>query len=285
MIKEEFQKAKEKQYAIGAFNISNLEQAKAIINAAQKLKSSVVISTSEGESKFIGKRQAQAIVDAFKKETGLNIFLHLDHGKSLEGIKEAIEVGYDSIHFDGSELSFEENIEKTKEVVQLAKEKGIENIEGEFTHMLGKSAIEEAVEIKEEDLTNPKQVLEFVQKTGIDSLAIAIGSIHGITKNKEMKNPHLHLDKLKEIDGALGGKVPLVLHGGSGTPEEDIKKAIELGIVKVNVNTELRVAYTNALKKSLQDNPEQTTPYKIMPPVIEAVEKVVLEKIKLFSQN
>jgi len=285
MIKEEFQKAKEGQYAIGAFNISNLEQARAIVGAAQKLKSPVIISTSRGESKFIGKRQARAIVSAFKEETGLAIFLHLDHEKSLEGIKEAIEAGYDSIHFDGSELDFKENIEKTKEIVQLARDKGIENVEGEFTHMLGKSAIEEAVEIEEEDLTNPDRALEFVQETGIDSLAVAIGSIHGITKNKKMENPHLYLDKLKEINKALGEKIFLVLHGGSGTPEEDIKKAIELGINKVNVNTRLRIAYTNALKKSLTDNPKQTTPYKIMPPVVEAVEKVVQEKIKLFGSD
>ena len=119
-----FKKAKEDKYAIGAFNISNLEQAKAIVGAAQKLKSPVIISTSEGESKFVGKKQARAIVDAFKEETGLPIFLHLDHGKSLEDIKKAIEAGYDSIHFDGSKLDFEENIEKTKEIVKFAKEKG-----------------------------------------------------------------------------------------------------------------------------------------------------------------
>ena len=278
---EIFQKAKENKYAIGAFNVSNLEQLKAIIQAAQKLKSPVIVSTSQGESKFIGKKQIRALIDSYKKD--LPIFLHLDHGKSFEIVQEAIEAGYDSVHFDGSELSFEENVAVTKKIVDLAKEKGIKNVEGELTHMLGQSSIEEAIEIKEEDLTDPDQALEFVEKTGVNSLAVAIGSIHGIFKSGQ--NPHLFLDRLKQIENKIGDKAFLVLHGSSGTPEEDIKKAIELGIVKVNVNTELRLAYTNTLKKTLKDNPDQTTPYKIMPSVVEVVQKVVEEKIKLFGSD
>ncbi|MFH1937963.1 MAG: class II fructose-bisphosphate aldolase [Patescibacteria group bacterium] len=280
---EIFQKAKENKYAIGAFNASNLEQLKAIIQAVKKLQSPVIISTSQGESKFIGKKQIRALIDSYKEETNLPIFLHLDHGKSFEVVQEAIEAGYDSVHFDGSELDFEENVEITKKIVDLAKEKGIKNVEGELGYLRGKSAVQEAVEIKEEDLTDPNQALEFVEKTGIDSLAMAIGNIHGVFKLTQ--NPNLFLDRLGEISKMVGDKAGLVLHGGSGTPEEDIKKAIELGIVKVNVNTELRLAYTEALKKSLQDNPDQTTPYKIMPIVVEAVQKVVEEKIKLFMSK
>jgi fructose-bisphosphate aldolase class II len=123
-----FQKAKENKYAIGAFNVSNLEQLKAIIQAVQNLKSPVIISTSQGESKFVGKKRIRVLVDVYKQETGLPIILHLDHGKSFEVIQEAIEAGYDSIHFDGSELSFEENIAETKKIVELAKEKGIERM-------------------------------------------------------------------------------------------------------------------------------------------------------------
>ena len=278
---EIFQKAKENKYAIGAFNVSNLEQLKAIIQAVKKLQSPVIISTSQGESKFIGKKQIRALIDSYKKD--LPIFLHLDHGKSFEIVQEAIEAGYDSVHFDGSELDFEENVAVTKKIVDLAKEKGIKNVEGELTHMLGQSSIEEAIEIKEEDLTDPDQALEFVEKTGVNSLAVAIGSIHGIFKSGQ--NPHLFLDRLKQIENKIGDKAFLVLHGSSGTPEEDIKKAIELGIVKVNVNTELRLAYTNTLKKTLKDNPDQTTPYKIMPSVVEVVQKVVEEKIKLFGSD
>jgi fructose-bisphosphate aldolase class II len=223
------------------------------------------------------------LIDVYKQETGLPIILHLDHGKSFDIIKEAIEAGYDSVHFDGSALSFEENIKMTKKIVDFAKEKGIKNIEGEIGYLRGKSALQEAVEIKEEDLTNPEQAEGFVEETKVDTLAIAIGNIHGVLKSS--KNPHLFLDRLEEINERIGDKTGLVLHGGSGTPEEDIRKAIQLGIVKVNVNTELRVAYTKALRKSLQDDPNQTTPYKIMPLVVEAVQKVVDEKIKLFGSE
>jgi len=278
-----FKKAKKNKYAIGAFNVSNLEQLKAIIQAAQGLKGPVIIATSQGESKFIGKKQIRALINAYKEESNLPIFLHLDHGKSLEVIKEAIESGYDSIQFDGSELSFEENIEMTKKVVDLAKDKGIKNIEGEMGYLRGKSSLQEAVEIKEEDLTNPKQAEEFIEKTGATSLAIAIGNIHGIFKSNQ--NPHLFLDRLEEINNQIGDKAFLVLHGGSGTPEEDIKKAVKLGITKINVNTELRLAYTQSLKKYLEENPNETTPYKIMPLVVETVQKVVEEKIKLFNNN
>jgi len=280
---EIFQKAKENKYAIGAFNASNLEQLKAVIQAAQNLKSPVIISTSQGESRFIGKKQIRALIDVYKKETNLPIFLHLDHGKSFEVVQEAIEAGYDSVHFDGSELSFEENVEITKKAVDLAREKGIKNIEGELGYLRGGSNIHEAIEIKPEDLTDPKQALEFVEKTGVNSLAIAIGNIHGVFKS--LQNPSLFLDRLEEINKTIGSKAGLTLHGGSGTSEQDIKKAIELGIVKVNVNTELRIAYTEALRKSLQDNPDQTTPYKIMPSVVEAVQKVVEEKIKLLGSD
>jgi len=278
-----FKKAQENKYGIGAFNISNLEQLKAIVQAAQKLQSPVIISASEGESKFIGKKQIKAITDVYRKETGLPMILHLDHGKSFEAVKEAVEAGYDSVHFDGSELSFEENIEITKKIVDFAREKGVKNIEGELGYLRGKSAVHEAVEVKEEDLTDPKQALEFVEKTGIDSLAVAIGNIHGVFKS--VQNPNLFLDRLGEINTGLDNKVFLVLHGGSGTPEEDIRKAIQLGIVKINVNTELRVAYTTSLKKSLQDNPNQTTPYRIMPAVVEAVQEVIEGKIELFGSD
>ena len=276
-----FKKAKEGKYAIGAFNVSNLEQLKAIVLAVQNLKSPVLISTSQGESDFIGKKQLRALIDVYKKETDLSLILHLDHGKSLEIIEKAIDAGYDSVHFDGSVLDFEENVKVTEQVVKLAKERGINNVEGELGYLRGGSTIHEAIEIKPEDLTNAKQAQEFVERTGVDSLAIAIGNIHGISKTGQ--NPHLFLDKLEEISKLIN--ISLVLHGGSGIPEEDIKKAIELGTVKINVNTELRVAYTEALKKYLEINPNKVTPYKIMSPVVDAVQKTVEKKIKLFGSD
>ena len=278
-----FEKAKENKYAIGAFNVSNLEQLKAIIQATQKMKSPVLVATSKGESNFIGKNQIKSLIDSYKEETGLLIALHLDHGKSFEIVKEAIEAGYDSVHFDGSGLSFEENVETTKKVVDFAKEKGIENIEGELGYLRGGSNIHEEIEIKEEDLTDPEQALDFVEKTGIDSLAISIGNIHGIFKSGQ--NPHLFLDRLQQIQDKVGNKIFLVLHGSSGTPEEDIKKAVEIGIDKINVNTELRLAYSKTLREFIQNNQDQTTPYKIMPSVVDAVQKVVEDKIKLFGSE
>ncbi|MFC1700922.1 ketose-bisphosphate aldolase [Patescibacteria group bacterium] len=276
-----FKKAKQDKYAIGQFNVSNMEQLKAVVQSAEKLQSPIIIGTSEGESKFFGKRQIVALVKAWRLETDLPIILHLDHGKSFEIIEEAIGAGYDSIHFDGSELSFQENIEKTKKIVDLAREKGIKNIEGELGYLRGKSSIQEEVEIREEDLTNIEQALEFLEKTGVDSLAIVIGNVHGIFKSSQ--NPRLHIDRLEGIKNKIGDKANLVLHGGSGISEEDIKEAISFGIVKINVNTELRIAYANTLKKSLEFG--ETTPYKIMAPVVEAVQKVVEDKIKLFGSN
>lgn len=292
-----FQKARQNKYAIGAFNASNLEQIRAIVQAGQKLASPLMIATSEGESNFIGLRQAVALVKSWRQQVEIPIILHLDHGKSFERIKEAVEVGYDSVHFDGSELSFEENIEMTKKVVDYVG--GLAShiiVEGELGYLPGKSALHGTIEIKKEDLTDPDQALEFVEKTGVDSLAVAIGNIHGIIErqkagqfgregSEKRENPHLFLERLKEIRDKIGDKAFLVLHGGSGTPEDDIKKAIDLGIVKVNINTELRLAYSQALKKSLQENPQETTPYKIMPPVVEAVQKVVETKLILFGSD
>lgn len=280
MLLDIFKKAQKNKYAIGAFNASNLEQLKAITAAALKLKSPVIISTSPGESEFIGRKQIRALIDVYKKETGLPLFLHLDHGKNLEIIKEAVEAGYDSIHFDGSELSFGENMEKTKEMVEFCRKNGVKNIEGELGYLRGKSTIQEKVEIKEEDLTKPEEAARFVKETGIASLAVAIGNIHGIVRGGD---PRLFLDRLREIKDRVGDKIFLVLHGASGESEQDIKEAIKIGIVKINVNTDLRAAYSQALRQSLQNNPEEVVPYKIMPPVVAAVQKVVEERIKLFS--
>lgn len=278
-----FKKAKENKYAIGAFNTSGFEGIRAIMQAAQKLNKPVIISTSPSEKKFVGGKQIKAAVDAWRKETNLPIVLHLDHGKSLEAVKEAIDDGYDSVHFDGSGLSFEENVEITKKVVEFAKSNSVLNVEGEMGYLRGGSTLHEAVEIKEEDLTVPSEALRFVEETGVNTLAIAIGNIHGITKNENLKNPSLFLDRLREIRDCLNDKAFLCLHGGSGTPEEDIKKAIELGIVKINVNTELRMAYTKSLRDFLRENPKEVKPHNIMTPVVEAVQKVVEGKIRLFS--
>jgi len=287
-MKEILKRAQENKYAIGAFNFSTAEVLKAIVAAAQELKSPVIVATSEGEAEFIGFSEAAALASAWRHGTKLPIILNLDHGKSLASVKKAIEAGYNAIHFDGSGLSYEENLKQTETIVKYVREAeknfGREIIlEGELGYLRGSSALhQEALEIKPEDLTSPEQAKDFIKKTGVDSLAIAIGNAHGVfTKGQE----RLNLERLAEIRQTVGDSVFLVLHGGSGLPPEDIKKAIELGIVKVNINTELRVAYKEGLEKELKEKQEETTPYKILEHSFEDVKKVVEEKIRLFGSE
>ncbi len=278
-----FKKAQKEHWAIGQFNFSTLSQLKGIVEAAKKMKSPIILGTSEGESKFLGLEQAAALKSVFQKETGLPIFLNLDHGKSFKYLKEACDSGYEAVHFDGSKLPIEENIERTKEVVKYAKKFGI-LVEGEVG-LIGtetSKVYEEKFELKEKDLTNPEEAGKYIKETEVDSLAVSVGTFHGITVKGG--NPRIRLERLKEIRERVGNKF-LVLHGGSGTSEEDIKKAIKLGIVKININTELRLAYTNTLKKILEENPKEIRPYKHLPEVIEAVQKVVETKIELFGSK
>lgn len=281
-LNEILKKAKKEGWAVGQFNISNLETLRAIVSAAKNLKSPVIIGTSEGESDFLGLKQAAALVKSFHEETGLPIFLNFDHGHSFKAVKEAIDAGYDTVHFDGSKLPLEENIKITKDVKKYAKNNKIP-VEGEVGYISGASKIlENAPEISEEDLTNPDDAARFIKETRIDRLAINIGTFHGMEASGI--NPHINIERLKEIIERAENML-LVLHGGSGTPDEDIKEAIRLGIVKININTELRVAYTNSLKQSLDQNSNETTPYKIFPKVIEEIQKIVENKIKLFGSE
>lgn len=279
-----FQKAQKGKYAVGQFNISTDEQLKAIVEVAQNLKSPIIIGTSESERKFIGAKQVVALVETWKKETNLPILLNADHCKSFKSIKEAVGAGYSAVHFDGSNLPFEENVEITKRVVDYAKSKNQEIIvEGELGYLRGGSEIhKEKTEIKKEDLTKPEEAKGFVKKTGIDSLAVVVGNMHGI--ESDMKNPPLHIDRLEEIQKAVP-ETFLVLHGGSGTPEEDVKQAIKFGVVKININTELRVAYSNELEEVIKEHPDEVKPYKILAPAVEATKEVVEEKIKLFGSQ
>lgn len=276
------------KYAIGSFNFSTAEILKAIVLAAKDLKAPIIVSTSEGEASFLGMREAAALVDAWRLATKLPIILNLDHGKSPELIKKAIAAGYNAIHFDGSSLPYLENLSQTKKVVEYVRavEKTFDReiiIEGELGYLRGSSSLhKEALEIKPEDLTTADQASDFIKYSGIDSLAIVIGNAHGVFAQGEEK---LNLERLEEIRRAIGTQAFLVLHGGSGIPEKDIKKAIKSGIVKININTELRIAYKEAIEKEIKTEPSQTTPYKIMEPALEAVKKVVEEKIKLFGSK
>ena len=275
LLKYFFSKAKKEKWAIGQFNFSTLEQFKAIINVAKRLKSPVILGTSQGEANFFGLEEAITLRNLYRKRFPY-IYLNLDHGKDVNLIKKAINLGYDCVHFDGSGLDFQENIKITKKIVKYAHKKGC-LVEGEIKSIQGSSEVHTRLpkEILLEDVEKAK---EFVKKTEVDSLAINIGNLHGVYT----KPIRLNIDHLKEIKRAI--PVFLVLHGGSGTSKKDIKEAIKNGVVKINVNTELRKVWREGLEKSLKKHKDTIKPYNILPEVILKVEETVEEKIKLFKE-
>ena len=280
-IKYYLKKAQKEGFAIGQFNFSDFTQMKGIINKGAELRSPVILGTSEGESGFFGLEEAVALRNVLRKKTGLPIFLNLDHGKTFEYLKKAIDAGYDMVHFDGSKLPLEENIKLTKQVIKYARRKGV-TVEGEIG-MIGNDSsrlYSEKFEIKEENLTSPAEAKQYIDKTGVDLLAVSIGNFHGIEISGI--DPNLRLDLLKEIKTKTEGTA-LVLHGGSGTPEDDIKGAIKIGIQKININTEVRLAFSGNVRRFLDNNPEEIVPYKFLADALKSVENVVGRKIELFG--
>ena len=272
-------KAQEEGFAIGAFNVANLETLKAIVGAAQKKQSPVIIEASSGESSFVGIRALRYLIDAYKEETGIPIFLNLDHAHEVNPVLESIDVNFDLVHFDGSKLPYEENLENLKQIVPYAKKYEV-LVEGEMDHIQGSSADhrqESVAELLDEsNYTDPQAAAKFVEETGIDILATFFGNVHGVYSTA----PTLDIDRLKEIRDT----VPcfLSMHGGSGIAGDDVRAAVEVGIAKVNVNSEMRIAFRESLEATLASTDEIAV-YKIMPPVIEAVQKVVEDKIDLFG--
>lgn len=263
-------------YAVGAFNVSTPEAIHGVLEAAIELRSPVVIETSESEVRYMGPEVVVEIVESLASEISIPVAIHLDHGQSLATVKEVIDAGYTSVHLDGSALDYQANLNLTKEVTDYAHSMGI-TVEGELGHVGGASEVhDESAVMEKSTYTDPEQASAFVKETGIDVLASSIGNIHGIYENE----PELDFERLEKI-GKIG--VPLSLHGGSGIPENQIKKAIALGIAKVNVNTELRAAYTNTLRKELNENPDEIVPYKYLPEEIEAIKEVVKKKMIMFG--
>ena len=267
-----FRRAQKEKWALGQFNFSDFKILEAIVSAAKEMRSPVILGTSEGESKSLGLNQTVALVRSFREETGLPLFLNLDHGKSFEYIKKAVDAGYDSVHFDGSGLSLAENIRETKKIREYADNFNVW-VEGEID-VIGKASGSAGI------LTDPQQALAFIRATRINSLAVSVGNLHG--GQSSAPNPNLNLKRLQEIKEKLKDW-PLVLHGGSGVPDEDIEAAIKLGVIKININTELRATFNKALKEALK-KPE-IVPYKYMPKVVLKVQKVVAGKIKLFGSE
>ena len=281
MIKDYLKRTVAEKWALGHFNFSEDEALRAIVESAAEFKTPIFVGTSEGESKHIGLKEAVYLVKAFREEFSIPIFLNADHTKSFENVVAAVDAGYDAILADFSALSFEENVKMTKQSVEYAKSKNPDIIvEGELGYVRGESKLQkEIIEIKPEDLTKPEEASQFVKETGVDMLAPAVGNIHGIAANA----PKLDFQRIADIKKAVGDDVYLVLHGGSGMSESDFKNAIDAGISMVHINTEIRVAFAETLRKTLQEMPEETTPYKILTPSVEAMKKVIEEKLKIFG--
>jgi fructose-bisphosphate aldolase, class II len=282
-LRECVKEARERGVAIGHFNISNLEGLHGVYNAAKKLQVPVIIGLSEGEEDFIGKDEAVALVKEIRERDQYPIFLNADHHYSFETVKAAIDAGFDSVIFDGANLSFEENVKITKECVDYARSVSIATlrdiiVEAELGYIGSGSSIKETIPEGAGVKTKPEEAKQFAELTGIDMLAPSVGSIHGLIKSGK---PHIDTELVKQISEATN--LPLVLHGGSGLRDEDFTGGIKAGIAVVHINTEIRVAYTEAVKNFLLDNPNETTPYKITTPAVEAIEKIVEERLKLFN--
>ena len=281
-IKEILEKAKAENYCIGAFNVVNLETTLGVARAAVKEKAPIIIQVSEKTIEYAGLKAITHIVQTIAKNeaSSVPVALHLDHGHSFQSVSECINAGFSSIHIDASELPFDENVKITKESVDYAHKHGVW-AQGELGRILGKEGLTNGnFENIEKFLTDPQQAVEFVKKTGVDTLAISVGTFHGRFKGKEK----IYFDRLDEIRKVIN--VPLVLHGASGVPDADLEKAAEHGVSVVNIDTSLRVAFTEALKKTCQTETDYVDPRKILQPSIEAISEVVARKIKyLGSKN
>ncbi len=282
--REWLEKAKKEGFAIGALNVGNLETFKAIATTSAEKKSPVIIESSPGETKWMGAENVADIARNYSEEFGIPILINLDHAETFEQCMTGIEAGYELIHFDGSALPYEENVEITKKVVEAAHAKGL-LVEAEIDRMARKSSEVYKEQITMEELkktfSNPEKVKEFIDETHADTMATLFGNIHGVFPTQ----PPLDFDLLKRIREAIPDTF-LSLHGGSGIPEEEVKKAIEIGgIVKVNINTEMRRAFRETLEKVLEEKEDEVALYKVLPPVIEAVQKVVERKIDTFGSG
>ena len=294
--REMFKKAYEGGYAIGAFNVNNMEIIQGIIEAAKEENSALILQVSAGARKYASSVYLRKLVEAAVEDSGLDIVLHLDHGEDLDIVKKCIDDGFTSVMIDASHHPFEENVKITKEVVEYAHARGVV-VEAELGRLAG---VEDAINVSKEDATytDPTQAVEFVERTGIDSLAIAIGTSHGAYKFKG--EPKLDFERLDIITKKLAG-FPLVLHGAStvlpefvalcnqyggdipgaqGVPEHMLRQAAQSGVCKINIDTDLRLAMTAAIRKHFAENPSDFDPRKYLGPARNAIKEMVQHKIK-----
>ncbi|MBP2640310.1 MAG: fba [Firmicutes bacterium] len=293
--KEMFSKAYAGNYAVGAFNVNNMEIIQGIVDAAKEEQAPLILQVSAGARKYAKHVYLMKLVEAAIEDSGLPICLHLDHGEDFEICKACIDGGFTSVMIDGSKYSFEENIALTRQVVEYAHPRGVV-VEAELGRLAG---VEDAVKVntKEATYTDPKEAVEFVERTGVDSLAIAIGTSHGAYKFKG--EPSLDMERLETITKLLPG-FPLVLHGAStvlpefvdkcnqyggqiagakGVPEEMLFAAGKLGVCKINIDTDLRLAMTASIREYLASNPADFDPRQYLRPARDAIKNMVKHKI------
>ena len=294
--KDMFKKAYDGQYAVGAFNVNNMEIIQGIVEAAKEEQAPLILQVSAGARKYAKHIYLMKLVEAAVEDSGLSICLHLDHGEDFEICKACVDGGFTSVMIDGSKYPFEENIKLTKQVVEYAHERGVV-VEAELGRLAG---IEDAVKVSEREavLTDPDEAVEFVERTGVDSLAIAIGTSHGAYKFKG--EPKLDFERLEKITKLLPG-FPIVLHGASsvpaefvelcnkyggqipgaqGVPEDMLRKAATMGVCKINIDTDLRLAMTASVRKYLVENPSEFDPRKYLGAAREAIKEMVKHKIR-----
>lgn len=282
-LRKALQKADSNKFAVGHFNISDWVALKAVFEAARELNVPVVVGVSEGERKFTGVRQISAIVKSLRDEFAFPIFLNADHTHSLAGAIEAAKAGFDWIVFDVSTLPFEENVRQTKAAVEALKAIRPEIlVEGEIGDIGSGSEIHDAAPDLQKNLTTPAQAKQFVEETGVDTLAPAVGNMHGMLKTMVSGTARKRLD-INRIR-AIKAEVPMfmTLHGASGTDDNDLRAAIAAGITVVHINTEIRLAWRRGLDQALGKDPNEIVPYKILPQAVDSVKQVVAARLALF---
>jgi ketose-bisphosphate aldolase len=272
--------------AIGHFNISDLVLLKAVFSAARDLDVSIIVGASKEERDFMGVRQIVALVHSLRDEVAFPIFLNADHTHTLTEAVEAARAGFDAVVFDASTLPFEQNIGRTKEVVDALKTVNPAIlVEGELGYIGTGSEIHEEAPDLSKGLTGPGEAKEFVDCSGVDILAPAVGTMHGMLKSMVLEETKKHLDitRIAQIKSAT--RALLTLHGGSGTNDEDLRKAIAAGINIIHINTELRVAWRRGLDDALAKKPDEVVPYRILPSVVESVQQVARSRLRQFSNR
>ncbi|MCL0028163.1 class II fructose-1,6-bisphosphate aldolase [Peptococcaceae bacterium] len=276
-VAELLKKAEEGKYAVGAFNCNNMEIVQAIITAAEAERAPVIIQASQGAIKYADLEWVAGMAKLAAERAKVPAAIHLDHGTSFEQCVKCIRAGFSSVMIDGSKLPFEENVALTNKVVEVARAVGV-SVEAELGK-IGGTEDDISVDEREAMLTDPDEAKEFVERTKVDSLAVAIGTAHGQYKGR----PELDFDRLEKIKKLV--KIPIVLHGSSGVPDEDIRRAISLGVSKVNIDTNIREAFTNTMRKILNEKPKEIDPRKVLRPAREAAVEIIREKIRLFGTS